>query len=265
MEYKFIFGPVPSRRLGRSLGIDLVPFKTCPYDCIYCQLGRTTKKTVERMEYISTPLIMEEIDRRLKEPSGIDFITFSGSGEPTLHSGLGELISRVKKWTDIPVAVLTNGGLFFNPQVRKAVLDADLVIPSLDCGDEEMFQRINRPHPDISFQQMVEGLVYLREEFRGVIWLEVFLVKGINTLDNEVHKIASWSRKIRPDRIQLNTVERPPAEPFVKKPSDSELMSISRVFDGNVDIISSFSDGKRGIHVKGRSFLFSNEIISFIM
>jgi wyosine [tRNA(Phe)-imidazoG37] synthetase (radical SAM superfamily) len=202
------------------------------------------------MEYFPASSIMEEIDRWLKSPTEIDFITLSGSGEPTLHTGLGDIIEHVKKITSIPIAVLTNGALFFDSRVREEVSKADLIIPSLDCGDEEMFQRINRPHENISFQELVEGLIHLREEYRGRIWLEVFLVKGINTIGSQVEKISSWAKRIRPDKVQLNTVDRPPAEAFVGKPSKEELLKISKAFNGDVEILSSLMERKLEIDTK---------------
>ncbi|MGD2175646.1 MAG: radical SAM protein, partial [Candidatus Brocadiaceae bacterium] len=157
-----VFGPVPSRRLGRSLGIDLVPFKTCSYDCIYCQLGRTTLKTTERREWVPLDLVLEEVEEKLNsEP---DYITLSGSGEPTLFSRLGELIGHIKNITDIPVAVLTNGSLLWRKTVRDNLQEADLVIPSLDAGNESMFRYVNRPAPQLSFYEVAEGLITFRRE-----------------------------------------------------------------------------------------------------
>ncbi|MBN2512679.1 MAG: radical SAM protein, partial [Sedimentisphaerales bacterium] len=153
---EYIFGPVPSRRLGRSLGVDLVPFKTCSYDCIYCQLGRTTNKTLERKEWLPLAEITDQLKQKLYLKP--DYITLSGSGEPTLFSRCRDLIGKIKESTDVPVAVLTNGSLLWMPEVRESLLEADLVIPSLDAGSERLFQYVNRPHPDISFDKMLEGL-----------------------------------------------------------------------------------------------------------
>ncbi|NQT19895.1 MAG: radical SAM protein, partial [Planctomycetes bacterium] len=154
---KYIFGPVPSRRLGRSLGVDVVPLKTCSYDCIYCQLGNTTCKTVERKEWVPLDDVVLELKDRLS--SRPDYITLSGSGEPTLYSRVAELIDRIKVMTDVPVAVLTNGSLLWQEEVRRQLMKADLVIPSLDAGDEVMFRLVNRPHEDVSFERMLAGLV----------------------------------------------------------------------------------------------------------
>jgi len=162
----YVFGPVPSRRLGRSLGVDVVPLKTCTYDCIYCQLGRTTRKTTERREWVPLEDVISELAEKLSaEP---DYVTLSGSGEPTLYSRIGELIQRIKRLTDIPVAVLTNGSLLWDPGVRKDLLRADLVVPSLDAADAGMFRVVNRPHEDISFDQMLRGLKESRSSLQNV-------------------------------------------------------------------------------------------------
>ncbi len=168
----YIFGPVPSRRLGRSLGVDLVPFKTCSYDCIYCQLGRTTNQTVERREWVPLDAVLAEL--RGKLASQPDYITLSGSGEPTLYSRLDELIDGIRAMTEVPIAVLTNGSLLWQPEVRSKLLRAHLVIPSLDAGDERTFQAIDRPHGTISFKRMLWGLIDFRREYQGQYWLEVF-------------------------------------------------------------------------------------------
>ena len=167
-----VFGPVPSRRLGRSLGIDLVPFKICTYNCIYCQLGPTTNLTLERKEWVPFDKVIEEAREKIRSADGIDYITFSGSGEPTLHSRIGELIREFKRLSSIPVAVLTNGSLLWQKDVQDDLLEADLVIPSLDAPDRGLFRHVNRPHPDLAFDQVVEGLVKFRERYHGRIWLE---------------------------------------------------------------------------------------------
>ncbi|MCK4625431.1 MAG: radical SAM protein, partial [Phycisphaerae bacterium] len=170
----YIFGPVPSRRLGRSLGVDLVPFKTCSYDCIYCQLGRTTNKTIQRKEWVPLDDVVAELKTNLS--SQPDYITLSGSGEPTLYSRTGELIDRIKAVTDVPVAVLTNGSLLWNQEVCAQLMNADLIVPSLDAGDEMMFRAVNRPHEDISFEKMLKGLIEFRREYQGQYWLEVMFL-----------------------------------------------------------------------------------------
>jgi wyosine [tRNA(Phe)-imidazoG37] synthetase (radical SAM superfamily) len=236
--YKYIYGPVPSRRLGRSLGIDLVPFKTCTYDCIYCQLGRTTNKTMERRPYVPVKDILNELKIKLATGEPPDYISIAGSGEPTLHSSIGEIIGMIKNMTTIPVAVLTNGSLLYLPEVRAALMQADLVIPSLDVGDEQLFQYVNRPHADISFDKMVNGLIDFARDFPGKIWLEILLLGGVTGIPSEVEKIASIVRSIQPARIQLNTASRPPAEEIVHPLSTDQLLALKSFFQGEIDIIS---------------------------
>ncbi len=208
-----IFGPVLSRRLGISLGIDPVPYKTCSFDCIYCQLGRTTRKTVERMEYISHKKILGELNRFLEEKRDrIDHITFSGSGEPTLNSETGRMLKEIKRMTDIPIAVLTNGSLLFREDMRQELRHADLVLPSLDAGTQRTFERINRPHESLTLEIIVEGVKKFAKDFDGEIWLEIMLVRGVNDDPKEVEMMKSMIEEIGPDRVQLNTVVRPPCE-----------------------------------------------------
>ncbi len=231
----YVFGPVASRRLGRSLGVDLVPFKTCSYDCVYCQLGRTTARTLERREWTPMDAVLEELKRKL--PCRPDYITLSGSGEPTLHSRIGEIIERIQVMTRIPVAVLTNGSLLWQAEVRAQLADADVVLPSLDAGDDLRFRALNRPHDGIVFERMVEGLVEFRREFRGQYWLEVFLLNGYTALQSEALKIAAWVREIRPDKVQLNTVARPPAEHFAIAAPMPRLKQLARLFRPVAEVI----------------------------
>lgn len=235
--FRHIYGPVPSRRLGRSLGIDLVPFKTCTYDCIYCQLGRTTNKIIRRKEYVAVAEIMEELERKLARPEALDFISLAGSGEPTLNSRIGDLILRIKSMTNIPVAVLTNGSLLWDTEVQDALMAADLVLPSLDAGDARLYRYVNRPHPKISFQRMVDGLAGFADRYKGEIWLEVFLLGGVTGIRDEAEKIASVARRIRLKRIQLNTVVRPPAESFARPVSRNQMQALKCIFNGDVEII----------------------------
>jgi len=232
----YVFGPVPSRRIGRSLGVDLVPFKTCTYDCIYCQLGSTTNLTVERKEWVPMDAVLEELKRKLV--CNPNYITLSGSGEPTLYSRLGELIEHIQAMSGVPVAVLTNGSLLWQKDVREEVALADLVLPSLDADEDDNFQFINRPHPDITFGQMVEGLVALRREFTGQYWLEVFLLGGYTALETNVKRLAALARRIGPDRVQLNTVARPPTEDFALAVSPDALRKFAKFFSPAADVIA---------------------------
>lgn len=234
----YVFGPVASRRLGRSLGVDLVPFKTCTYDCIYCQLGRTTCQTVQRRAWVPVEAVLEQLKRKLA--SRPDYITLSGSGEPTLHAGLGELIERIRRLTQTPVAVLTNGSLLWQPQVRAEVALADVVLPSLDAGDESLFQAVNRPHPQITFARLVSGLEQFRREFSGQYWLEVMLLEGHTALPAHVRTIAELVRRLRPDRVQLNTAVRPPAETFAVPVPRARLMELARLFEPKAEVIAEY-------------------------
>jgi wyosine [tRNA(Phe)-imidazoG37] synthetase (radical SAM superfamily) len=239
-----VFGPVPSRRLGRSLGVDLVPFKTCSYDCIYCQLGPTTERTLQRREWVPLAAVLGEVENALG--SDPDYITLSGSGEPTLHSKLGELIAGIKRITSVPVAVLTNGSLLWSPELRESLAGADLVIPSLDAGSQKTFEMVNRPHPAVDFGTMVEGLMALASRRRPRLWLEVFIVDGINASPEEVGRIAGIARQVRPEKVQLNTVTRPPTEEFARPVSRGRMERFVAAFDDEAEIIADY----RGIHVR---------------
>lgn len=243
-ECRYVYGPVPSRRLGRSLGVDLVPFKTCTYDCIYCQLGRTTCKTTQRKEYVPVADILVELRQKLVQEPAPDIITLAGSGEPTLHSGVGELLREIKHLTSVPVAILTNGSLLWMREVQDALLEADLVLPSLDAGNEHSFRHVNRPHPTIDFQKMVEGLAEFRERYHKPIWLEVFLLAGITDSNAEVEKIATLATRIRPARVQLNTVSRPPAEAFAHPVAASQMEVLARLFEGKAETIAEQEAGE---------------------
>jgi len=251
-EKKYLFGPVPSRRLGRSLGVDVVPFKVCTLDCVYCQLGNTTNKTIERKDYIPIEQVLAELKDRLNEGLQADFITLSGSGEPTLNSRLGELIDGIKKITDIPVAILTNGTLFYRADVRADCAKADVVVPSLDAGDEETFRKTNRPHRDISIEKLISGLCAFRREFAGRIWLEVFLVDGLNTDADQIAKIDGLIKRIQPDKVQLNTAVRPTAEAGVKKLDDEKLQAIADQLGERCEVVTDSLPSRHGEHIEGR-------------
>ena len=233
-----IFGPVPSRRLGFSLGVDTIPFKTCSLDCIYCQLGRTLNKTIERKEYIATDDISREIEETLREGKRIDYITFSGSGEPTLNSEIRRMIVRIKELTPIPVAILTNGTLLYQPRMREDLMGADLVIPSLDTVTQQIFELINRPHPSLKIDQLVTGIETFSKEFNGKVWLEIMLVKEINDSPGEIEKIAQVIREMNLEKVQLNTVARPPVEEFARPLSTEDLKNIRTVLGEKCEIIA---------------------------
>ncbi len=248
---KHVYGPVPSRRLGFSLGVDLVPHKVCTYDCIYCQLGKTTKKTIQRKEYIETGKILSQIRKEISSKQKIDYITLSGSGEPTLNTNIGYLITEIKKTTDIPVAIITNGSLLCNEKVRKALLPADLVIPSLDAACDSTFKIINRPHSSIIFDRIVMGLLDFRKEFTGKIWLEIMLVKGLNDSRKEIKLFKSIISETVFDKIQLNTVVRPPGNASAAPLSIKELKNIKELIGEDCKIIPEFRRKKQAVSLKG--------------
>lgn len=238
-----VFGPVPSRRLGLSLGVDLAPFKTCCYDCIYCQLGRTTVHTAERREWRPAQDIIDAVARKLEKGPQPEVITLAGCGEPTLNSGIGRIIHGIKRITDLPVAVLTNGALFFLPEVREAVADADLILPSLDAPDADLFARINQPAEGISFDNMVEGLRALRREFLGIIWLEVFLINQITTAGVPLAALAEIARSIEPDKIQLNTAVRPTERSCALRVPPGRLQALAPLFGETAEAAADYRRG----------------------
>ncbi len=241
VKSKYIFGPVPSRRLGRSLGVDLVPYKTCTFDCIYCDLGRTSHKTVSRQLHVSPEEMGRELELSLsileKKP---DYITLSGSGEPTLNQNIGEIIHTIKDLTSIPVAVLTNGSLLSIEEVRNELLEADLVLPSLDAVTPFIFEAINRPHPSLRVGDIISGLVQLRKKFRQQIWLEILFCRGINDDKEEIGKLKEAVERIQPDRVQLNTAARPPAEDFAFPLTLTQLEEIRNKFGDKAEVVSDF-------------------------
>lgn len=230
-----VFGPVPSRRLGKSLGIDTIPLKTCNWNCVYCQLGRTKPVVNERREYYPSDKILEEVRQALaiNKPGEIDWVTFVGSGEPTLHAGLGWLIRKVKSISDLPVAVITNGALLYEPEVRQDLLPADAVLPSLDAGNAKLYRQINRPHPKITFKRLLEGLVTFREVYTGKLWVEVMLVQGLNDTEVALREIADVVTLIRPDQIHINLPTRPPVETWVQ-PAGEEGLRRARAILGDI-------------------------------
>ena len=240
-QFQYLYGPVPSRRLGRSLGVDLVPPKVCTYDCIYCQVGKTTERTLQRKEYVPTEEVLEEVRNFLsKGGASIDHFSLSGSGEPTLHSKIGSVIRGTKGMSAVPVAVLTNGSLLYLEEVRDDLRQADIILPSLDAVSKEVFTRINRPHKGISVEKVIEGLVEFRKVYQGQIWLEILFCKGMNDGENERHQMKRAVDRIRPDRIHINTVVRPPADPRAAPLNSEEMEEIQAFFGERASIISEF-------------------------
>ena len=234
-----VFGPVPSRRLGQSLGIDPIPLKTCNWNCVYCQLGRSVPLVNQRRNYFLPEIILAEFQAALSanRPGAIDWITFVGSGEPTLHVGLGLLIRQVKTLTDVSVAVITNGALLSRPEVRQELSAADAVLPTLDAGTPDLYRRINRPHPDITFERLVGGLIAFREMYRGELWIEVMLVRGLNDSEQALCDIAAVAHQIEPDQIHINLPTRPPAEPWVQPPDDEGLLRATAILGETAHVV----------------------------
>lgn len=245
---KYLFGPVNSRRLGLSLGIDLLPPKICNFNCIYCEVGPTTDLTCERREYVPTGDILAEIDELLARPAAVaelDVFTITAMGEPTLHSGLGTIIRHLKAHTDKPVAVLTNGALLYLAEVRAELQAADIVIPSLDSARLESYRRINRPADCARLPEIIDGLCVFSREFDGQFWLEILLASGINDAAEDIEALKAAIMKIRPARVQLNTVARPPLESFARPVSQAKMEAIAaelgKGFDGVVEILVDFA------------------------
>ena len=242
----FLYGPVASRRLGRSYGVDIVPLKVCTLDCVYCQLGRTTKKTIERRDYGPVEPALAELREALAKGLKADCITVAGSGEPTLNSRLGEMVDGMRDITSTTIAILTNGTLLYKEDVRADCAKADIVIPSLDAGDKETFQKINRPHRDISIGNMISGLRAFRDEFAGQIWLEVFLVQEMNTGPEEIAQIKNVIDHIRPNKVQLNTAVRPTADPNIKRLDAETLQAVAAQLGPKCEVIADFSAPHNG-------------------
>lgn len=238
--YKYLFGPVPSRRLGMSLGVDLVPHKVCSLNCIYCECGATTKLTTERAEYVPYNEVIQELGRFLGNKPALDYITFSGSGEPTLNSRIGDILKFIKQnYPNIPVAVLTNGTLLDNKQVREEILDADLVLPSLDVASDLSFRKINRPFHSLNIENYINGLIEFRKEYKGKIWLEVLIIPGYNNGKQDLELLKEAFIKIQPDSIQLNTLDRPGVIPSLKAAGKEELEQIADFWGlDNIEIIA---------------------------
>jgi wyosine [tRNA(Phe)-imidazoG37] synthetase (radical SAM superfamily) len=244
---KYLFGPVNSRRLGLSLGIDLMPAKICNYNCIYCEVGATTRLTCERREYVDTAAVLAEVDDFIRHRETLrppDVYTVTGSGEPTLHSEIGRIIRFLKARTTRPVAVLTNGSLLHLAEVREALTAADIVVPSLDAARPESFRRVNRPAKCVDLQAAIAGLQLFRREFAGRLWLEILLVKDINDSAADIVALQEAVRAIAPDRIQLHTVDRPPLEKYAQPVNRAELAAVAqqlgKVYDGPVDLPTDF-------------------------
>ncbi len=228
-SFKYVFGPVPSRRLGRSLGISPIPRKTCNFTCIYCQLGRTPNFTNKRVDFFPSEAIIKEVQKALLITDKIDYITIVGDGEPTLYAGLGTLINSLKKHTSFPIAVITNGALLYREDVRHDLLNADVILPTLDAPTEKLFRLINRPHKEINLKSVIQGMKQFREEYNGQFWVEVMLVKGKNDKPEILRKIKEIIDSIGFDKVFINVPIRPPAESWVKIPDPEVLLEAQKI------------------------------------
>ncbi len=226
---KCVFGPVLSRRLGMSLGVDLLPFKTCSMDCVYCECGGTSELTMERAEYYPTAQVLKEIDEALASGVKIDFITFSGAGEPTLHSGIGAVIGHVKaRHPSCKICLLTNSTLLPDPAVAREVSGVDLIVPSLDGSNDEEFQRITRPAKGLKVEDMVEGIASFRKLSKAAMWLEIFIVPGVNDSLESAERFRALVARIAPDKVQLNSLDRPGTEAWVGVPPPETLAAMAK-------------------------------------
>jgi wyosine [tRNA(Phe)-imidazoG37] synthetase (radical SAM superfamily) len=235
MKYKHLFGPVMSRRLGVSLGVDLVPYKYCSLNCVYCEVQKTTNLTLNRQEFFSAEEIMGELDTFLSSKPHLDYITFSGAGEPTLYSGFGQIARYIKtKYPAYKLALLTNGTLFNHPEVRKEAMVCDLVLPSLDAVTQSVFAQVTRPHAELKAEEIIYGLTQFRHEYKGKIWLEVFLIPEINDTETELTALRDAIQKINPDVVQLNSLDRPGAEAWVKPLTLVALKKVRKFFSATL-------------------------------
>ncbi len=273
-DYKIVFGIVPSRRLGQSLGISPIPKKTCNYSCVYCQLGRTTEYTRERQMFFDVDYIIHELKEYLHtiDPSQYDIITIVGDGEPTLYLGLGDLIKRIKNIQDKPVAVISNGSLIMEPQIRKELAMADVVLLNFDSWDEQSFRKINRPLKSIEFINRYNGYIEFRKEFSGIIYLEVMLVKGINDNIESLKKIADLIKDIHPNVVFVNVPVRPPAEQWVKIPDERMIIKAREILDARrMDYLPTgdftsieLNPTKAVLDIIGRHPMREEDIITFL-
>jgi wyosine [tRNA(Phe)-imidazoG37] synthetase (radical SAM superfamily) len=238
MQYKHLFGPVPSRRLGVSLGIDLTPQKACTLNCVYCECGKTDLLTLERKEYVPTAEVIDELRHYLTRHHELDAVTFSGSGEPTLHSGVGEIIAFLKReFPRYRVVMLTNSTLLYLPEVRDALMPADLVVPSLDAVSEEVFRRINRPKHELTSAGLIDGLTAFCDAFEHEVWLEVFIIPGINDTPKELALFRQVFERLRVNRIQLNSLDRPGAVDWIEPMPRENLTAIAHQLGNEVEVI----------------------------
>lgn len=252
---KFLYGPVFPKRFGKSLGVDLLLHKTCNFNCVYCQLGKSLKLECERKEFYPVDNVISWIKNNLHKYPEYDVITFSGNGEPLLYKNIGKIIDFLKGFQKKPIVILTNGSLFYKKEVRDEVKNADIIVPSLDAGKEKTFLKIARPCKNLKFNEITQGLIDLRREFNGKIFIEIIFVKDLNDSEEEIHAIKSVLERINPDKIFINTPTRPPAEKWVKAPSSEKLEFIKKVISGKI---------VKPRKIEGRKIYTLDEIVNII-
>ncbi len=246
---QFLFGPVPSRRLGLSLGINIIPHKVCNFNCVYCEVGRTTSLINDRRSFYNPEDIEKDFKENYEKMGKFDFITFSGSGEPTLNKDIGRFIRYVKSFNLAKIAVLTNGSLLNLADVQEDLMDADVIIPSLDAANQEAFKKINRAHGSLKIDDIINGIKEFRDKFNGEIWLEVLFVKDFNDSQKDIEDLKRAVKFINPHKFQIGTIDRPPAEEEIKRLTNYELMHIySELKDLNAELIKPFADKNMDFH-----------------
>ena len=248
-KHSYVFGPIPSRRLGRSLGVDLIPPKTCTFDCLYCQVGRTTCKSIDPIAHVSLDAVLPQINTKLQEAFP-DTVTLAGSGEPTLHAQLGRMIHEISRLSPVKVALLTNGSLFWKEEVLQGALEAHIIMPTLTTAFQPTFERIHRPHPCLTLEMVVKGLMRLRDVYRGEYALEVMLLAGMNDSDEELDALRPLIRRLSPDKIQLNTVARPPADLTAVGIDRKRLEEIKDFLGDAAEIVAELAPRETGIGVE---------------
>jgi wyosine [tRNA(Phe)-imidazoG37] synthetase (radical SAM superfamily) len=271
-NYKYIYGPVPSRRMGKSLGISPIPEKTCNYSCVYCQLGRTNHLTNTREEFFPLSEILEELNDYSTKGQEFDVISIVGEGEPTLYSRLGELIQGIKDMLDKPVAVITNGALLYDKNLREELMSADMVLPSVDAYNESIYKKIDRPYGKLHFNEVSAGLIEFSKEYKGQLYLEIMLVDGINSSDEDIQGFKEYLKEINYDKLYINTPVRPPAESNVKAVGHERISHAVKELNGiSIDMLASgsfYSDTldtyDAVLSISSRHPLSHFELISFL-
>lgn len=233
MNYKYLFGPVPSRRLGVSLGIDLVEKKTCNLNCVYCECGEAPAMPSDRKEFVNIDAVILELKDYLKKGVHLDYITFSGYGEPTLNSSLGRLVREIKEITDSKICLITNSTTLVNKDIYPELLDIDLIMPSLDAVLEASFLKIDRPHSSIKLEEVINALIDFSKVYKGKIWLEIFMLQGVNDTEEELEKFMEIIKKIGVDKVQLNSLDRPAPVKWVKAMTMERLEEVKKLFIEN--------------------------------